>query len=52
MTLLGSDYESSEEESEDGVLGGGRTQPASTIINPAPEVTIDVWSHNAQLMEL
>ena len=42
MTLLGSSYDSSEEESQ-----VDERRVVSSIVNPAPEVTIDVWSHNA-----
>lgn len=52
MALLGSDYESSEEEFQQSRIGAGRTQVASTLVNPAPEVTVDVWSLNTQRMEL
>ena len=45
MTLLGSDYDSSGEESQTGV-----TQLVPTDVNPAPEVTIDVWSHNVHVI--
>ncbi len=45
MPLLGSDYDSSGDELQKSEAGHGQNSIVSTIINPAPEVALDVWSY-------
>ena len=44
MSLLGTEYISSDEEATEPKLDGAATKP--TAIVAAPDVVIDVWSHN------
>ena len=48
MPLLGSDYDSSDEEHHGAEFGEGRRLLASNLIDPAPEVAVDVWSYHPQ----
>ena len=52
MPLLGSDYDSSEDERQITGAGHGQNSLVSGLINPAPDVTLDVWSHLLLEMDL
>ena len=45
MPLLGSDYESSGDEAKTTSLEAKSKPVGSTLVNPAPDVSLDVWSH-------